>query len=93
MRYKNHLFRCISHTKYNQQDALPAPVKRPVPEDHEIKHVARNLIARYGARAAATAQLRIEAYEREGHPDAAAIWRRVVETIRAIETQAAAKRS
>jgi hypothetical protein len=51
----------------------------------EIAETARQMIDRHGLNAAARAELRVAACEREGHQEAADIWRRIIATIRQIQ--------
>jgi hypothetical protein len=54
----------------------------------EITETARHMIARHGLNAAARAELRVAACEREGHWEAADIWRRIIASIRQIQDRA-----
>lgn len=58
------------------------------PADPDILRVARRMIEQHGQRAAWQAEARAAELSRHGQRDAAAVWRRIAEAIRAIQDSA-----
>jgi hypothetical protein len=55
------------------------------PADRDILRAARRMIEQHGERAVSHAEARAAELMRHGQRDAAAVWRRIAEAIRAIQ--------
>ena len=60
-------------------------MSQDAPIDSDILRAARHMIEQHGQRAAWQAETRAVELMRDGQRDAAAVWRRIAEAIRAIQ--------